>query len=561
MMADAGFRSIVVPLHADHVASIRPTLLLLEAGALTLLCIGGVNLLNLLLIRANGRAKETAVRKALGAGWGQIASEVAFETIFLTMVGGLLGLAFAAGGIRLLAVLGADHLPLGSQIRFDARLGLVALLGAAALGIVLSAPIAWFNLRGTLATALQSESRSGTASWTVQRLRHSFVVAQIALAFVLLAGAGMLGVSLKRAMEVSPGFRADHILTGQISLPSKSYANAPIALAFNGKLIDQIDHQPGVLAAGEVNNVPFSGKSGRSAATVKGYIRRAGESPRGNYSYGVDGDYFNAMGFTLRAGRFLTAADSRRAARVCLVDEEFASYYWPNGNAVGGRLFQGSEEQADSEAYTVVGVVGTAKQAGLTDEEAQGAVYFPYIFRPANDVFVVVRTSLSPDTLGVTLRKVVRQIDPDLPVNDIRSMEMRISDSLVARRSPALLASIFSAIAVLLTALGTYGVLSYAVAQRRREIGVRMALGARPEQIRSQFLWLAFRLMAYGTVTGIAGAWLAGRAMQTTLFHVPALNGPTLAGTAGVMGVVCLGACLLPSYRAARISPMEALGD
>jgi putative ABC transport system permease protein len=561
MMADAGFRSVVVPLHADHVASIRPTLLLLEAGVLALLLIGTVNLLNLLLIRANGRAKETAVRKALGAGWGQILSEAVIETIFLTLVGGLLGLGLAAGGIRLLAALGAERLPLGSQIALDTRLGLVAVVGAIALGIVLAAPIAWFNTRGQLAHGLQSESRSGTASRGAQRLRHGFIVAQIALAFVLLAGTGLLGLSLKRAMEVPPGFRADHVLTGRISLPSKSYPTEASALAFSEKLIDEMDRQPGVLAAGVVNNIPFSGNSGRSSATVKGHILRPGESARGNYSYGVGGDYFSAMGFTLRAGRFLNEADSRRAVRVCVVDEDFARYYWPNGNALGQRLFEGSEERADSEAYSVVGVVGTVKQAGLTDQEAQGAVYYPYIFRQANDMFVVVRTSLSPESLGLTLRRAVRQFDPDLPVNDLQSMETRISDSLVARRSPALLAGLFSAIAVLLTAIGTYGVLSYAVAQRRREIGVRMALGAQPEQIRSQFLSLGFRLLAYGTVTGMAGAWLAGRAMQTVLFHVPALNLPTIAGTVGVMAVVSLAACLLPSYRAARISPTEALGD
>jgi predicted permease len=561
MMADAGFRTLVVPLHADHVAAIRSTLLLLQAGVLALLLIGAVNLVNLLLIRANGRAKELAVRRALGASGGHVVGEVIVETTVLTTMGGILGLAIAAGGIRLLTYLGADRLPLGSQITFDARLAVVALLGALGLGFLLAAPIAWFNSHGELANALQSESRSGTTSRGAQRLRHSFIVAQIALAFILLTGTGLLGLSLKRAMEVSPGFRADHILTGQISLPRKSYPNTASALAFTEALRQQIENQPGVVATGVVNNVPFSGYSGKSAATVKGHVRRPGESPRGNYSYGVGGDYFSAMGFTLRAGRFLNAADSRRGARVCVVDEDFARYYWPHGDAVGRRLFQGSEEGPDAQAYTVVGVVGTVKQAGLTDEEAQGAVYYPYVFRPANDMFVVVRTSLAPNSMGVTLRRVVRQIDRDLPVNDLRPMESRIADSLVAQRSPALLAGLFSAIALLLTAIGTYGVLSYAVAQRRREIGVRMALGAQPRQIRSQFFSLALRLLAGGTILGFAGAWFAGRAMQTVLFHVPALNLPTLAGTAVVMGVVSLAACLLPSRRAARISPIEALGD
>ncbi len=560
-MAEAGFRSLVVPLHADQVAAIRPTLLLLQAGVLLLLLIGAVNLVNLLLIRASARVKELAVRQALGAGRRYIVSEIVVENTLLTLAGGLLGLAVGAGGIRLLAMLGADRLPLASQIAFDARLAWAALLAVALMSIVLAAPIAWFNLRSDPGNALQSETRGGTAGRAAQTLRHSFIVAQIALAFVLLAGAGLLGLSLKRVAAVSPGFRSDHVLTGQISLPRKDYPSGAARFAFIEKLMAAIDHQPGVLSAGVVNNVPLSGYSGKSAATVKGHVRRPGESPRGHYSYGVGGDYFRAMGFSLLAGRFLTASDSQRAERVCVVDEDFARYYWPHGNPLGQRLFDGSEAGPDATAFTVVGVVGSAKQAGLTDDTAQGAIYYPYVWRNDDNLFVAIRTSLPPESLGLTVQKVVRQIDASLPVNDLKTMETRISDSLVVRRSPALLAAIFSAIALLLTAIGTYGVLSYAVAQRRREIGVRMALGARPEQIRGQFFSLAIRLLGGGTLLGITGVWLMGRAMQTVLFHVPAFNWLTLTGAAVVMIVVCLIACLLPAHRAARISPMQALAD
>jgi len=561
MMADAGFRSVVAGLHADHVASIRPTLLWMQAGAFALLLIGVVNLVNLFLIRANGRIKEVAVRQALGASRSQIVSEAIVETTLLTVTGAFLGLAAGAGGIRLLAVLGADRLPLGAHIAFDARLAGVAFLGAVVLGIMLAVPIAWFNLRSHLGSAIQSETRGGTASRAAQRLRHGFIVAQIALALVLLAGAGLLGLSLERAMAVSPGFRPDHVLTGQISTPSSKYPDWPARLAFNERLLKEIARQPGVVAAGVINNVPLSGNNGKSAAAVKGHLLRPGESPRGHYSYGVDGDYFAAMGFALREGRFLTANDSRRTERFCVVDEDFARYYWPQASALGQRVFEGPAETKDAEAFTVVGVVGSVKQAGLTDEAAQGAVYYPYALRTDSNIFVVVRTSLPPESLSLTLQKVVRQTDPELAVNDLRSMETRIADSLVARRSPAMLAAIFSVIAVLLTAVGTYGVLSYAVAQRRREIGLRMALGARPEQIRGQFISLALRLVAAGTVLGIGGAWLTGGAMRTILFHVPPLHMATLAGAAAIIGVVSIAACLLPSHRAARISPMEALAD
>jgi predicted permease len=558
MIADAGFRSLVVPLRADHVAATRPTLLLLQAGAIVLLLVGAVNLVNLLLVRASGRVKELAVRQALGASRGYVVSEVLVETTLLTVIGGLLGLAAGAGGIHLLRILGTDQLPLGGRIAFDARLALAALAAAILLGIVFAVPVAWFNLQRHLGNALQLESRGGTSGRATQFLRHGFIVSQIALAFMLLAGAGLLGVSLERAMAVSPGFQSDHVLAGQILLPWATYEGGD-RLTFVESLMDKVGHLPGVLSAGVVNNVPFSGHSGKSASTVEGYTPRPGESARGHYSYGVGGDYFRAMGFSLRAGRFLTADDSRRSQRVCVVDEDFARYYWPKGSAVGQRLWDGSEGGKDSEAFTVVGVVGAAKQAGLTDDQAQGAIYYPYAFRIGDSFFVAVRTSFPPESLGLALQKVVRQIDPDIPVNDIRSMDTRIADSLVARRSPAMLAGLFSVIALLLTAVGTYGVLGYAVEQRRREIGVRMALGARPEQILAQFLTLALRLLAAGILLGMIGAWLTGQAMRTLLFQVPPLHVATFAAAAFTIGVVSLVACLLPALRAARISPMEVL--
>jgi predicted permease len=560
MIADAGFRSLVVPLRADHVAAVRPTLLLLEAGVLVLLLIGAVNLVNLLLIRASGRVKEVAVRQALGAGWRYLVSEVVVETTSLTFAGGLLGLAVGAGGINLLRGLGADRLPLGSQIAFDARLALLGLGAAIVMGIVFALPVAWYQLRRNPGNALQSESRGGTSGHGAQVLRHSFIVSQIALALMLLTGAGLLGLSLQRVMAVSPGFQSDHVLTGQILLPWADYSETG-RMKFVESLMEKIGDLPGVLSAGVVNNVPFSGNIGKSAATVAGHVRRLGESARGHYSYGVAGDYFRAMGFSLVAGRFLTGDDSRGSERVCIVDEDFARYYWPHGSAIGQRLWDGSEAGKDAEAFTIVGVVGGVKQAGLTQNEAQGAIYYPYMFRIGDSVFVAVRTGVPPESFALTLQKVVRQIDANVPVSDIRSMDTRIADSLVARRSPALLAGVFSGIALLLTCIGTYGVLSYAVTQRRREIGVRIALGAQSRQIRTQFLSLSLRLLTAGTVLGLIGAWQAGRTMRGLLFQVPPLDVGVLATAACVTAAVCLTACLVPAQRAAQISPMKALAD
>lgn len=241
------------------------------------------------------------------------------------------------------------------------------------------------------------------------------------------------------------------------------------------------------------------------------------------------------------------------------MDADFARYYWPTGGSIGQRLFLAGSEGADAEAFTVVGVVGAMKQAELTEDRAQGAVYVPYQYRTVANVFSVVRTRQAPQTFGLALQRIVRATDPELPVNDLRSMGVRIADSLIARRSPALLAAIFAAVALMLAAIGTYGVLAYAVAQRSREIGLRLALGALPAQIARQFLSIGLRLVAIGTVLGCVGAWLTGQAMQNLLFNVPSLPVSILLGTALVLALFSLTACLLPTLRAANVDPMEAL--
>jgi predicted permease len=558
-MADAGFRSPVVSFHGDHVRSIRPTLLLMQAGVFFLLLIGAVNLVNLLLIRASGRAKEMAIRQSMGASCRHVVNQVMTETVVLTLAGGLLGLVVGAWGIRLLEVLGEDRLPLGAHIAFDGWLASIGLVSAVVLGVVIAVPIAWFNLRSHLANALQSESHTGTISRAAQRLRHGFIIAQIALAFVLLAGAALLGLSLKKVMAVSPGFRADHVLTGQFTLPyGNLYRSASDRAAVLDRLLEAIRQQPGVAAAGTITNVPLSGDNGKTAITPKGYVPMQGESLHGHYSYGITGDYFSALDIPLREGRFLTSADSHRPERACVVDEDFARRYWPKGGALGQRVAHGNESD-DAKLFTIVGVVGAVKQAELTEPQGQGAVYLPFLYRDAGNIFVVTRTSQRPEAFAETLRKLVRTTDPNLAIDDLRSMDTRIADSLIARRSPALLAGIFAGVALLLAAIGTYGVLSYAVAQRRREIGIRMALGAQRRQIGTQFLSLGLRLLAAGTILGLIGAWLAGRAMQSVLFDVPTLPIATLLGTALVMTAVSLVACLIPARRATRVNPIEAL--
>jgi putative ABC transport system permease protein len=559
MMAEAGFRSPVVSLHAHHVRSIRPTLWLMQAGVFFLLLIGAVNLVNLLLIRASSRVKETAIRQSMGATRVHVVSQAVTESVVLTAVGGLLGVMVAAWGTELLQILGAGRLPLGAQIAFDGWLAMVGLLGAVLLGVVIAVPIAWFNLGSHLAMALQSESRTGTVSRAAQRLRHGFIVAQIALAFVLLAGAALLGLSLKKVMSVPPGFRADHVLAGECALTWQQFDQDRIGTI--DRLLGAIRQQPGIAAVGAITNLPLSGDNGRTAVTPKGYVPPRGQTVQGHYSYGVNGDYFTALGIPLREGRFLTSEDSHRPERVCVVDEDFARRYWPRdggGGALGQRLAHGDESD-EAKLFTVVGVVGAIKQADLTEASGQGAVYLPFAHHGSSAVFVVARTSQNPEAFAETLRKVVRTTQPDIAIDNIRSMETRIAESLLARRSPALLSGIFAGVALLLAAIGTYGVLSYAVAQRTREIGIRMAVGAQRWQIGTHFLSLGLRLLAAGTILGLLGAWWTGRAMQSVLFDVPALPLAALLGTALVMTAVSLIACLIPARRATKVDPMIAL--
>jgi hypothetical protein len=293
------------------------------------------------------------------------------ETLVLTIVGGLLGIAVGRAGVELLQALGADQLPLGTRVVFDERVAFVSFAAAVVIGLATSVPIAWYSLRARSTGALQSQSRGATTSRAAQRVRHGFLVAQIALAFVLLAGAGLLGLSLQKVSALSPGFRPEHVLSGRISLPWKNYQEEGSRLAFAERLTEALSRQPEVAGVGLVTNVPLSGNSGKSAATVKGRTLRQGEAPHGIYSYGVSGDSFGVMGFALREGRFLVSADARRAERVCVVDEDFARRNFPPGRALGGRLFMGGREGPDAEAFTVVGVVGPVKQAALTDEGAR----------------------------------------------------------------------------------------------------------------------------------------------------------------------------------------------
>lgn len=561
LMVEAGFRSLVVPLRAHHVAQVRPLLLLLQAGALLLLVIGVVNLTSVCLVRASGRLPEMAVRHALGVSRARIVSQVLIETSIVTVAGGLLGLAVGAAGIRGLAALGADRLPMAAHVAFDARLALVALLGAAALGVLLGAPIAWFHLRSHARIAARFEGRGGTGGRAAHRLRSGFAVTQTALAFVLLAAAGLLSTSLARTLALDPGFSPEGAAAGRITLTAAAYPTGDAMLGAADRLLEAVAAEPGVTAVGLGTNVPLSGETIKSATTVVGYQPAPNTSPRGHYAYGVTGDYFAALAIPLREGRVLTSDDSRRPSPACVVDDDYARRYWPGESALGQQVYLGSIPAPSDTPCTVVGVVGAVKQAGLVEDDAPGAIYFPYRFNADRQVFVVARGHLPATQLAGRLTPLVRQVDPDLAMDDARPMQARLDQHLVTRRSPALLAAWFSGVALLLTALGLYGLVSFTVAERRREIGVRMALGARPAQVGAVFLRQGLVLLAAGGALGLAAAWMAGRAMTAALYGVEPTDLRVWLVSAALLTGVTLVALVVPSYRASRVSPAAALAD
>jgi predicted permease len=558
IVVDAGFSTKVVDLHQDFVTEARPGLLLLQAGVAFLLLIGAVNLANLLLVRASARHKEFSVRQVLGAGRGQIARLLLAETLVLALAGCALGLAIGWAGLRGLEALGADDLPHFVPYGLDTRVCMAALGLSVLTGLLLAVPMIWHSLRGNLAQALSVESRGGTTSRATHRLRHALITAQFALAFTLLCGAGLLGLSFARILAVNPGFRPENVLTGGVSAPYARYKEEKQRLALVRRLGAELRAIPGVSAVGFSTNLAFTNNLSDDAISIEGQPPAPGESLHTHYMSGVDGDFFTALGVPLREGRLLTDADSDHSRRVCVVDEDMARRYWPGKSAVGRRIFNGAPGKPE-EAYTIVGVVGAAKQTNLEDQKATGCVYFPFMDYAGQHITAVLRTAQAPEAAGTAFRAAVLRVDPELPLEDMKPMSAWIDESLKGRRSPMMLAGIFAGVALVLAAIGIYGVLAYAVAQRRREIGVRMALGALPQQIRMQFLSIGVRLVLVGSALGAVGGWLTGRAMQGLLFGVGAAQPSVFVATAAVLASVAMAACLLPAVRAARVPPMEAL--
>jgi predicted permease len=556
---EAGFSTSVKGLHDDLVNQTRSMLLFLQAGVLFLLLIGAINLANLFLVRAHAKAKEFALRQILGAGRMAIARLLISESLLLSVAGGVLGLALGAAGLRGLEHLGADKLPHFTPFALDGSVCISALITSLLAGVSIVGPTLWLSTKGSFVFALTLESRGATTAHAAHRLRHTLIVAQFALAFSLLTGAALLGISFSKILSVNPGFRSENILTGSVVLPLDRYKSEKERYAITDRLGHQLRALPGVTAVGFTTSLPFRGSFHDTFVfTVEGLPPMPGRALISHQACGVAGELFAALGIPLREGRFLTNDDSSQALHVCVVDEDFVRHYWPEKSAVGHKIHLGATMTPET-AVTIIGVVGATKRADLADQQALGMVYYPYMLLPWSDVAAVLRTAQSPESAGTEFRTAVLQIDPDLPVQDLKTMAARIDDSLDGRRSPLLLASIFAGVALLLAAVGIYGVLAYAVSQRRREIGVRIAIGARPSQILSQFLSIGAKLVITGSILGCIGGWLTGRAMASMLYGVGSVNPIVYCGIAGLLALVAMAACLAPAIKAARVPPMEAL--
>jgi predicted permease len=561
---DAGYHTIVTPLHDELIRSARQTLILLQCGVLFLLLIGAVNLANLVLIRANARFKEVTVRQALGASRWQVARDALTENGLIASCGGFFGMALGALGIYCLRRLGAEKLPLGGLISFDSRAIAMDLVCTVAVGLLLAIPAIVFNNHNKLALGLQSDSLTGTGSPRMQRLRYGFVIAQIALTIVLLSGAGLLSVSLKNVLETPIGFSPDRVSTGNIELPASNYKDVASRVAVTERLLAEIRAVPGVSHAAFDTQLPFNVHGFRNdiIVSVEGIARKSGESSQTHFVSYVTNDLWPMLGIPLLRGRLLEPADNHRKEGVCVVDQAFAERYWPGSDPLGHRLSRWGNTFNKDNAFTIVGVVGNVRQRDLTEDAAHGAVYLPLVVSggASSDLIALVVSSAFPAaTQASTIRKAIQQIDPNLPLDNLRPMQADIDDSLVARRSPAILAGIFASVALLLASIGIFGVLSYVVTQRQREIAVRMALGADQTRIRDQFLAIGLRLLFWGSLAGIVGAWWACRAMHSVLYGVVNMQIPALVFAWAVVFVVTILASIVPARRATLVDPIAAL--
>jgi predicted permease len=549
----------VVPLHEQVVGDIRPALLILLGAVGFVLLVACANVANLLLARAAARQKEIALRVALGASRARLVRQFLTESLLLAALGGVVGLLLALWGVNLLKAFVPDSISQVKAIAVDVKvLGftlLVSLFTGFVFGLAPATQASNFNLSETL----KEGGRDAISSGRGKRIRSALVVAEVAVSLVLLVGAGLLINSFLRLRSVEPGFRADNLLTMGVVLPAQKYPDHARRAAFYDELLRRVEAVPGVKSAAVTNWIPLVKQGDSTSITVEG--RPAPEPGKELIAVTrvVSPDYFKTMGIQLSRGRAFDASQDRAdSPGAVVVSETAARRYWPGEDAVGKRLSIGNPENPD-DWLTVVGVANDVRQFQL-DADPKPQMYLTYaqagFFVPRN---LVVSTSVEPLSVAVAVRNAVWGIDRDQPVSNVRTMEDVLSDSIARQRFSMLLLGIFAAVALLLAAVGLYGVMTYAVAQRTREIGVRMALGAQAGDVLKLVVAHGLKLALAGVALGLVAAFVLTRLMSSLLFGVSPTDPATLATISLVLVAVALLASYIPARRATKVDPLIAL--
>jgi predicted permease len=560
---NGGLTFDVVPLQQQVVGNVRQALLVLTAAVAFVLLIAGVNVANLLLARAAARQREVAVRAALGASRARLVRELLAESLLLALGGGALGLLLCNLSVRGLVRLGSASVPRLHEIAVGPEVLLFTLAISLVSGLLFGLAPAWRlsrpDLQATLTQGRRGSSAAGGLFSRRDGIRRLLVGGEIALSVVLLVAAGLLVRSFAQVQQVPPGFNPRDVLTFELTMTGRRYADPPAVLEAYRQLWRRLSSLPGVEAAGGVSALPLSQMMAWGPITVEGRAPAPGEAFINADIRVVGGDYLEAMQIPLVAGRRFDEHDTRDKPRVILVDEPLAEQLWPGQDPLGKRVRSGGfDASANTPWLTVVGVVGRIKQDRL-DADSRIALYHPHTQYPARALNVTVRSRTAAASLAAAVRDEVRGIDPDLPVYGLRTMTERVEASLARRRFSMLLLSLFAGLALILGTIGTYGVMAYHVSQGTRELGIRLALGATPRRVLGFVLREGMAVALSGVAAGLAAAFALTRAMRSLLFGVGATDPLTFLLVPGLLLLAALAACYLPARRAAAVDPVTSL--
>ena len=554
---------LVDPLHERFVGRdlTRALIVLLGAVAFVLL-IACANVANLLLSRGAARQREIAVRTALGAGRARLLRQLLTESVLLAAAGGIGGVLLGAWGLRALLAVVPDNLARVTAVRIDASVLLFTTALTLFTGVIFGLAPALQVSKPDLNETLKEGGRGGSRGAKAQRVRSTLVVAQVALSLVLLIGAGLMLRSFAELQASSPGIDPTNVVAAGVTLPGARYASDEPRRQFMRRLVDQLEAAPGVEAAATITPLPLSLNGWQTSFAVEGYPEpEPGKFPTNDIAR-ITPDYFRVMGIRLLRGRAFTWQDNENAPSVAVIDETFAATWFANEDPVGRRIKINAGHPVPGMPpppwVTVVGVVNHVKNYGI-DQESRVEVYVPYIQSTVSQMTVVVKGPGGAAAMGQAMRDAVRAVDPTLPVVAIRTMDEYLARTLTSKRLMMLLLAVFAAVALTLAAVGIYGVMAYAVAQRTSEIGIRMALGAHPRDVLRLVVGQGMLLTVCGVALGLAGAYWLTRLMEALLFGVSATDATTFVGVAALLGAVAFLATWIPARRAARVDPLIAL--